>query len=44
MATVHPSSILRAADDESRREQKEAFISDLRVAAAQIRKLPRKAA
>lgn len=37
MATVHPSSILRAQDDESRREQKEAFIADLRVAAARIK-------
>ena len=43
MATVHPSSILRAQDDESRREQKEAFIADLRVAAAQIKKRPRAA-
>jgi uracil-DNA glycosylase len=38
MATVHPSSILRARDEESRHAQKQAFISDLRVAAAQIRK------
>jgi uracil-DNA glycosylase len=30
MATVHPSSILRAPDDESRREEREAFVSDLR--------------
>ncbi|MGH9514710.1 MAG: UdgX family uracil-DNA binding protein [Terriglobales bacterium] len=43
MATVHPSSILRAQDDEARREQKEAFIADLRVAAAQIKKQPRAA-
>ncbi|HKW19097.1 MAG TPA: UdgX family uracil-DNA binding protein [Terriglobales bacterium] len=43
MATVHPSSILRAPDDASRHAQKEAFIADLRVAEAQIRKL-RKAA
>jgi DNA polymerase len=39
MATVHPSSILRAPDEASRHEQKQAFIDDLRVAAAQIRKL-----
>jgi DNA polymerase len=29
IATVHPSSILRAVDDESRRRQKEAFAQDL---------------
>jgi uracil-DNA glycosylase family protein len=39
VATVHPSSILRAQDEESRRAQKEAFIADLRVAGAQIKKL-----
>jgi DNA polymerase len=39
MATVHPSSILRAQDDESRREQKQAFIRDLTVAAREIRAL-----
>jgi DNA polymerase len=43
MATVHPSSILRAQDDESRREQKAAFIADLRIAATQIKKHPRAA-
>ena len=43
MATVHPSSILRAQDEESRREQKAAFIADLRVAAAQLRKRRRAA-
>lgn len=43
MATVHPSSILRAQDEESRREQKEAFIADLRIAAAQIKKQRRAA-
>jgi uracil-DNA glycosylase family protein len=32
MATVHPSSILRA-DEESRREEYEAFVSDLRALA-----------
>ena len=30
LATVHPSSILRARDDESRRLQLQAFIEDLR--------------
>ena len=38
MATVHPSSILRAPDDASRREQKLAFIHDLRIAAKEIHK------
>jgi uracil-DNA glycosylase len=36
MATVHPSSILRAQDEQSRREQKQAFIRDLVVAAREI--------
>jgi DNA polymerase len=39
MATVHPSSILRARDDESRREQKQAFVADLKVAAREIHRL-----
>lgn len=43
MATVHPSSILRAQDEKSRRAQKEAFIADLRVAASAMKK-QRKAA
>ena len=33
MATIHPSSILRAADDESRRVEMKRFIEDLQVAA-----------
>ena len=33
LATVHPSSILRAPDDDSRREAMDAFVEDLRVAA-----------
>ncbi len=32
-ATVHPSSILRAPDDESRRHERALFVDDLRVAA-----------
>jgi DNA polymerase len=36
-ATVHPSSILRAQDDESRHAEMKAFVSDLRKAAAQVR-------
>jgi uracil-DNA glycosylase len=35
MATVHPSSILRAPDEKSRREQMQSFIADLK-------KIPRK--
>jgi uracil-DNA glycosylase len=41
LATVHPSSILRAQDVESRRDQKQAFIDDLIVAAREIHKLHR---
>jgi uracil-DNA glycosylase len=33
LATVHPSSILRAPDDESRRQERALFVDDLRVAA-----------
>lgn len=43
MATVHPSSILRAPDDSSRHQQKDAFIRDLKAAAAKIRELRRAA-
>ncbi len=35
-ATVHPSSILRARDEESRREAMEQFVADLRIVAAEI--------
>lgn len=31
VATVHPSSILRAQDDESRRREYEVFVNDLRI-------------
>ncbi|MDQ4006290.1 MAG: uracil-DNA glycosylase, partial [Actinomycetota bacterium] len=31
MATVHPSSILRAPDEESRREEYAKFVADLKV-------------
>lgn len=34
MATVHPSSILRARDSESRRAQMEAFVQDLKKIAS----------
>jgi DNA polymerase len=33
LATVHPSSILRAPDDEARRRERALFVDDLRVAA-----------
>jgi uracil-DNA glycosylase family protein len=33
VATIHPSAILRARDDESRQAQREAFTEDLRVVA-----------
>jgi DNA polymerase len=33
-ATIHPSSILRAPDDETRREEMRRFVADLRKAAA----------
>ncbi len=36
VATVHPSSILRAGDDESRREQMDEFVTDLRTVAGLI--------
>jgi uracil-DNA glycosylase family protein len=36
MATVHPSSILRARDDEARRLEMKAFIQDLEAAASQV--------
>jgi DNA polymerase len=32
MATVHPSSILRAPDDETRRQELQAFVADLKKA------------
>jgi DNA polymerase len=37
VATVHPSSILRARDDKERKQQMGAFIRDLKVAAALLR-------
>ena len=43
MATVHPSSILRAGDHDSRRLQMESFVADLRKVARLIQK-SRKAA
>jgi len=37
-ATVHPSSILRAPDDESRREEMRAFVEDLKTIAKRLAK------
>jgi len=38
MATVHPSSILRAPDDETRRDEKRKFIDDLKKLAHELSK------
>jgi DNA polymerase len=37
IATVHPSSILRAPDDETRHAEREAFTTDLRAVAQRVR-------
>ena len=37
-ATIHPSSILRAPDDESRREAMQGFVEDLRTVAGRLAK------
>src|SRR5690348_2142504 len=42
MATVHPSSILRAPDDETRHEEMRKFVADLKKVAARL-KLPKAA-
>src|SRR5438093_9750652 len=39
IATVHPSSILRAIDDQSRHEQMQSFVDDLRKIAPLIHKI-----
>ena len=36
LATVHPSSILRAPDDDSRHEEMRKFVADLKIVAAQL--------
>jgi uracil-DNA glycosylase family protein len=36
-ATIHPSAILRAPDEESRREEYDAFVADLRAVARRLR-------
>ena len=38
VATVHPSSILRAPDDESRRAEMERFVADLETVARELKK------
>lgn len=44
LATVHPSSILRAPDHPSREQARRDFVQDLRVAAAFLRQQQRRAA
>jgi hypothetical protein len=39
-ATVHPSSILRAGDDEARALAMEQFVEDLRVVAREVSASP----
>lgn len=36
LATIHPSAVLRAPDDESRREEREGLVADLRRVAARL--------
>ena len=40
LATVHPSSILRSPDPESRKQAMKQFVNDLKQAARAIRRLP----
>jgi DNA polymerase len=40
-ATVHPSAILRAPDDDARREERRRFTADLRRVAGYLRKPPK---
>jgi uracil-DNA glycosylase len=44
MATVHPSSILRAPDDETRHQEMVRFTADMKKIAAALRQQARKAA
>jgi DNA polymerase len=44
MATVHPSAVLRAPDDESRRRERARFVDDLKLAADVLRKAKRRPA
>jgi uracil-DNA glycosylase len=43
IATVHPSSVLRAIDSESRETQKQLFVSDLAKVAQIMRRIPKAA-
>jgi DNA polymerase len=43
-ATVHPSAILRAPDDESRHEEMRRFVDDLKIVARQMQQIGRKRA
>ncbi len=40
MATVHPSSLLRAPDDETRHREMERFVADLRKVAERLKSTP----
>ena len=44
IATVHPSSLLRAPDDETRRIEMRRFVEDFTVIAKIINKLPKRVA
>src|SRR5262245_17352139 len=44
IATVHPSSLLRAPDEETRRLEMKRFVDDFKVVASVIHKLPQKGA
>jgi uracil-DNA glycosylase len=37
MATIHPSAILRAPDDDSRHEEMARFVADLKIVAELLR-------
>ncbi len=39
MATVHPSSLLRAPDDETRHREMERFVADLRTVAQRLKRI-----
>jgi uracil-DNA glycosylase len=41
LATVHPSAVLRAGDEDQRRDAMARFVADLRVVAAEIARAPR---
>jgi len=44
LATIHPSAVLRAPDDEARRAEREGLVRDLRVVAGLLAKASRSAA